>query len=153
VGSYANEAKIFALKKQDESLKTEANKYKQILSTKKKEISALDKEIARLAKLYGGKTKTLSSIYREKVNYRLKSEVFYTVANELNKFDVYIDNIVTRENTILLSLVSSDDRKLTELIKYISNTHFDEIKEIDIELIEKDPGSKHYRGLLKVELR
>jgi len=153
IGSYANEAKIFALTKQDEKLKAEANKYRQILSAKKKEISALDKELIRLAKLYGGKTKTLSSIYKEKVNYRLKSEIFYTIANELNKFGVYVDHVITEENTVWLSLVSEDDRRLTELIKYISNIHFDEIKEIDIELIKKDPGSEHYRGLLKVELR
>jgi hypothetical protein len=52
-----------------------------------------------------------------------------------------------------MSMVSSDDRKLTELIKYISDTHFDEIREIDIKLIEKDPQSTFYKGLLKVELK
>jgi hypothetical protein len=49
--------------------------------------------------------------------------------------------------------VSSDDRKLTELIKYIADTHFDEINQIDIERIQKDPESHYYKGLLKVDLR
>ena len=153
VSSYANEAKIFALTPKDKELKAEANKYKQIIGAKKKEINALDQELARLAKIYGGKTKTLSSIYREKVNYRLKSEIFYQFAEELHKYDVYIDNVKTEGDTVWLSLVSSDDRKLTELIKYISNAHSDEIKEIDIELIKKDPESTQYRGILKVVLR
>jgi len=153
VSSYANEAKTFALKKQSDNLETEARKYKKILGEKKKQISALDKELARLAKLYGGKTKTLSSIYKEKVNYRLKSELFYTIAEELNKFDVHVDKIFTKEDTVWMSLISSDDRKLTELIKYITDRHSNDIKEIDIEMIEKDPASKHYKGLLKVELR
>ena len=39
------------------------------------------------------------------------------------------------------------------VIKYISDTHFDEINQIDIELITKDPESSYYKGLLKVELR
>ena len=131
----------------------EANKYKKILGEKKKQISQLDKELARLSKLYSEKTKTLQSVYKEKVDYHLKSELFYTIAEELNRFNVHVDRIFTKEDTIWMSLVSSDDRKLTELIKYISETHFDEIKEINIELIEKEPGSEHYKGLLKVELR
>ena len=153
VASYANDAKTFALSTQDKTLKAEAAKYKKILGEKKRQIKRLDKELARLAKLYGGKTRTLQSIYKEKVDYRLKSGIFYTVAEELNKFDVYVDRVFTKEDTVWMSLVSSDDRKLTELIRYISEKHFDSIKEIDIELIEKDPSSDHYRGLLKVEFR
>jgi hypothetical protein len=153
LGAYANEAKIFALTKQDKELTTEVTKYKKILGEKKKQISALDKELARLSKLYGGKTKTLASIYKEKVEYRMKSEIFYLIADELAKFDVFVNKIFTHEDTVWMSLVSSDDRKITELIKYISDRHFDEIQEIDIELIEKDPESKHYKGLLKVRLR
>jgi hypothetical protein len=153
VSAYANEAKIFALKKQEQELTAESSKYKKILGLKKSELKALKSELNRLAKLYGGKTKTLQSIYKEKVDYRLKSELFYTLANELNKFGLNVNNITTQENTVWLSLVSSDDRKITELIKYISEMHFEEIEEIDIEMIQKDPEGKLYRGLLKVVFR
>jgi hypothetical protein len=153
VGSYTNEAKIFALSKQDKELQAEAKKYKAIIGKKNKELKALDKQLVSLVKLYGAKTKTLSSIYNEKVNYHLKSEIFYTIADELNKFDVYVNGITTKENTVWLSILSSDDRKLTELIKYISNTHFDDIKEIDIKMIQKDPQNEFYTGLLKVEFK
>jgi DNA gyrase/topoisomerase IV subunit A len=153
VSSYANEAKIFALSKHDKELKEEASKYKAILGEKKAKIKTLNKELARLAQIYGGKTKTLESIYKEKVDYRLKSGIFYELAEELNKFDVHVDRIITKEDTLWISLLSSDDRKLTELIKYISDKHFDEIREIDIKVIEKDPSGEHYRGILKVEFR
>ncbi len=153
VGSYANDAKIYALGIQNDKLDIEVKKYKKILSEKNKIISGLDKKITTLSDRYEGKTKTLTSIYDKKVNYRLKSGIFHTIADELVKFDVHVDMIYSINNTLWLSLVSSDDRKFTELIKYISDTHFDEINQIDIELIQKDHESSYYKGLLKVDLR
>jgi len=153
VGSYINDAKIYALKIENNKLSTEANKYKKILSDKKQKINVLDKEIGALSQRYQGKTKTLTSIYDKKVNYRLKSGTFHTIAEELSKFGVNVDMLYSKEDTLWISLVSSDDRKLTELIKYISDNHFDEIDQIDIERIQKDPDSHYYKGLLKVDLR
>jgi hypothetical protein len=153
IGSYTNEAKIYTLNLKNAELTKETKKYKKILSEKKKKISALDKEIATLLKTYNAKSKTLSSIYDKKVHYRLKSGIFYTFAKELDQFGVHIDNIYTKENTVWVALVSSNDRKFTELIQYISNQHFDELKSINIELIQKDPESNFYKGLLKVDLK
>ncbi len=153
IGSYIDDAKIYALTIENNKLTAESQKYKKILGEKKKKISALDKEIARVTKIYGGKTKTLTAIYDKKVNYRLKSATLYTIAEDLNKFDVHVNNIYTKDDTVWLSIVSVDDRKFTEVIKYISDTHFDDINQIDIELIKKDPESSYYKGLLKVELK
>ena len=153
IGSYVNDTKIYALTIQNNKLTVEANKYKKILSEKKEKISVLDKEIAKLSNAYKGKTKTLTAIYDKKVNYRLKSGTFHTIAKDLNKFGVHVDMLYTVNDTLWLSLVSSDDRKFTELIKYISDSHFAEINQIDIERIQKDQESNYYRGLLKVDLR
>ena len=153
VGSYINDAKIHILTNENNKLTAESNKYKKILGAKKKEITALDKKIVNVSKIYSGKTKTLRAIYDKKVNYRLKSETFYTIANDLSKFDVHVDSMFSKNDILWLSLVSSDDRKLTELIKYISDTHFKELNQIDIELIKKDPEGSYYKGLLKVELK
>ncbi|WP_309496792.1 hypothetical protein [Sulfurovum sp.] len=153
VGSYINDAKIYALNIEDTKLKTEANKYKQILSEKKNIIKGLDTEINKLSTIYNGKAKTLKAIYERKVNYRLKSGIFHAIAEDLHKYEVHVDHIEGDENTLWLSMVSSDDRKFTELIKYISDRHYDEIVEIDIERIEKDQANNYYKGLLKVELR
>ena len=153
IGSYANDAKIYALTIQNNELTTETNKYKKILSAKKQEISVLDKEITKLSDIYKGRTQTLTSIYDKKVNYRLKSGTFHTIANELNKFGVHVDMMYSENDILWLSLVSSDDRKFTELIKYISDNHFDELNQIDIEIIQKDQESDYYKGILKVDLR
>ena len=153
IGSYINDAKIYALTLENDKLTAVSQKYKKILGEKKQKISLLDKEIARVTKIYGGKTKTLTAIYDKKVNYRLKSATLYTIAEDLNKFEVHVNNIYTKDDIVWLSIVSSDDRKFTEVIKYISDTHFDDINQIDIELIKKDPESSYYKGLLKVELK
>ncbi len=150
VGSYIDDAKIYALKKEDSKLTSESRKYKAILGAKKKTISGLDHKIKQVSTLYSGKTKTLTAIYNKKVNYKLKSGLFHTIAAELDKFDVHVDMISTKGDTLFISLLSTDDRKFTELIKYVSDTHFDDIKEIDIERIEKDSQSNYYKGLLKV---
>ena len=152
-GSYTNDAKIYVLNIENNKLQTETDKYKKILGAKKNEIGILDGKIDKLSTEYSAKTKTLKAIYNKKVNYRLKSGIFHAIADELTKFDVNVEMLSSKDDTLWVSLVSSSDRKLTELIKYISDTHFDEITQIDIERIEKDPESSHYKGLLKVELR
>jgi len=150
VGSYANEAKIYGLSSQDAKLTEESTKYKDILGKKKKEIKALDNKIKAKSTIYDNKAKTLIAIYDKKINYKLKSGLFHTIADELTQFDVHVDMLSTKDDTMYVSLVSTDDRKFTELIKYISEAHFDEIKEIDIERINQDPSNGYYKGLLKV---
>jgi len=153
VGSYVNDAKIYALTIENNKLTTESNKYKKILSEKTNIIKGLDEKIKVLSTKYDGKTKTLTSIYDKKVNYRLKSEIFHTIAKDLKKFEVNVDMLKSMGDTVWMSLVSTDDRKFTEVIKYMSDTHFEEIVSIDIDRIEKDPISNYYKGLLKVELK
>jgi len=150
VGSYVNDAKVYALNAEDKKLTTEATKYKAILGKKKSTIKNLDAKVKKVSTIYSGKTKTLTAIYDKKINYKLKSGLFHTIASELDKFDVHVDMLSTDDNTLFVSLVSTDDRKFTELIKYISDTHFDDVKEIDIDRIEKDPENSYYKGILKV---
>jgi len=153
VGSYINDATVYALNIQNDKVSLEVKKYKQLLGEKKAEITKLDAEITRLTDIYHSKTETLSKIYDKKVNYRLKSGTFHALAEELHEIGVNVDMMKSDNDTLWLSLVSSDDRKLTELIKRISDKHFNELKQIDIEMIEKDPASSYYKGILKVDLK
>ena len=150
IGSYISDAEIFALNEKNKTLTKEAKKYKEILGKKRANIKLLDENIEALRNTYDTKAKTLTSIYDKKVNYRLKSGLFHMLAKELHKFDVHINELYTEDDILYISMVSPDDKKLTEFIKYISQTHFDDIKEIDIERIEKDPSKNYYKGLLKV---
>ena len=150
VGSYVNDAKVYALTGENDKLSSESTKYKSILSKKTNEIKGLDGKVNALSSRYNSKTKTLTAIYNKKINYKLKSGLFHTIADELDEFNVHVDQLITEGDTLYISLVSTDDRKFTELIKYISDTHFDTVKEIDIERIMKDPNNSYYKGLLKV---
>jgi hypothetical protein len=153
VGSYVNDAKIYALDIENKKLSAEASKYKKIIGEKLKEIEVLDGQINKLSTIYSAKTKTLSSIYDKKVNYKLKSELLHIFSNELHKYDVQVNRIYSNNDTFWLDLTSENDRDITEFIKYISQKHFDSIKHIDIKKIAKDANNSDYNGLLKVELR
>jgi len=153
LGSYTNDTKNFMLTKQNNKLTSEANKYKEILGKKKATIKTLDKKTKALRTAYDAKTKTLTAIYDKKVNYRLKSLYIHTISNELDQFDVNVDELSSDEDVIWISMIGSDERKLTELIKYISDKHFKDIEKIDIERIDKNTTTNHYKGLLKVELK
>lgn len=153
IGSYINDASTYALNLQNDKVSKEAQKYKKILAEKKDTIAKLDDQIAKLSETYQAKTKTLTFIYDKKVNYRLKSGIFHTIAEELDRYGVHVEEMKSENDTIWLALVSSEDRKLTEFIKHISDNYFQEIKQIDIEMIKKDPGSSYYKGLLKVDLK
>ena len=150
VGSYVNDAEIYGLNTKDKELEKEAFKYKTILGEKQKVIKNLDAKIKYKSDIYNNKSKTLIAIYDKKINYKLKSGLFHTIAEELTQFDVHVDMLSTDNDTLYVSLVSTDDRKFTELIKHISETHFNEIREIDVERIKKDPSNGYYKGLLKV---
>ncbi len=153
VGSYLNDATNLVLSSNESALKAESGKYKKILGTKKKEIKRLDGIIADKSKIYHGKEKTLTAIYDKKVNYRLKSELLYNFAIDIENFDVNINELSSKNNNFILSLLSKDEKEITRLIKHISEKHFDEINSIDIEMISKDPGSEYYTGILKVDIR
>jgi hypothetical protein len=153
LGSYANDTKIYVLKKEDKVLSRESSKYKKILSVKKNEIKKLDNKRQKLESKYHGKTKTLTAIYDKKVNYKLKSGIYYMLAEELAKFNVNVDMLSSDGDDFRLSLISTEDRKFTEVIKYFSEKHFDEIKYIDIQRIEKNSEDDYYKGLLKMELK
>lgn len=153
IGTYVNDSAIFILNQENNALTKEANSYKKILGDKKQQMKILDDEIKVLSDKYHAKMETLSAIYDKKVNYRLKSGMLHRFSEDLDKFDVHVEMLRTENNTLWLALLSSDDRKFTEVIKYISDTHFDEMVSINIEKIEKDDASEYYKGLLKVELK
>jgi len=83
----------------------------------------------------------------------LKSGILHNIADDLTKFGVHIEKLKSDNDTIWLSLVSSSDKKITQYIHYISETRFNDLKKIDIELIKRDHESNYYKGVLKVDLK
>jgi hypothetical protein len=153
IGAYANQLETYVLEGEEKELKATANKYKQILAQKTKEIEKLDQEIEKLETTYSAKVKTLEQIFDKKVNYKLKSESLYRFAGDLKAHDVRTDSIESLNDAYKISLVSESSKSITKLIKTISEKYYKKIDFIDIEKIHKDEETGYYKGILKVKLR
>ena len=153
VASYMIDLKNYQLSKQERQLGAEVQKYRSILGKKKAEIKRLDTQIAQLKKTYTAKEKTLISVYDKKVNYRLKSNQLAAFADELSRFGLHSEELVSEDDHYAISILGENDRDITGLVKDITEKYAKEISRIDIERITADKNGSFYRGILKVELR
>jgi len=151
--SYTNDATNIILTSKDSDLKKIDMKYKKILAEKQKEIQEKKKEFGTLTNMFNGKAKTLTAIYNKKVDYRLKSQFLFDFANDLTGHEIKIEKLTSYEDRYTLHMVSSDEKKLTKYIKFISKKYFDDINKIDIHRIEIDDEDTLYRGILEVGYR
>ena len=135
VGSYMNDATNMVLSANEKKLNDEAQKYKNILGAKKKEIKRLDGKIADLSKVYHSKEKTLTAIYDKKVNYKLRSDFIAEFSNLFHKFNIYVSQIRSRGKHFDFAIYSKDAKNITELIKYISSNYMNRIRSINLETI------------------
>jgi hypothetical protein len=153
LGSYTNDAQNFILQQEETTLTGEANKYKGILGEKKAIINQLDEKIEKLTLIYKGKEKTITSIYDKKVHYKLKSELFYKFAIDIESFNVNVSEVTSENDNFTFSLFSDDNKKITNLIQHISEKYFDKIDTINIDDITKDDNTSTYKSILKVDLK
>jgi len=153
VPAYMNEVYNMKLDIDNNKLATEAGKYKKIITEKQKIIKDNQKILKNLNSIFDTKAKTLTAIYSKKVNYKFKSGFLYTFAKDLKKFDLHVENIFSEEDSFTLHLLSSDEKKITKYIKFISKEYFDDIKDIDIKRIELSDKDFAYRGILKVNYK
>ncbi len=148
--SYSIDVYNITLKSRDRELSEIANKYKKILADKRKIINENKKELKRLNSIFDGKAKTLTYIHNKKVNYNLKSNFLNQFAHDLIRYGVAVEQINSSDDLFTLSIVSNDDKKITQYIKYISKKYFDKINKIDIKKISISDEDSLYRGVLEV---
>ena len=153
VPSYMNEAYNLTLKSENQTLSRDVTKYKKILSEKQVIIKTEKKKLKKLQAIFEGKAKTLTAIHSKKVNYNFKSEFLHDFAKDLIKHDVHLEEIFSSEDEFTLHLMSTDEKKITKYIKYISKKYSLHIKNIDIKRIEIDSEDRLYRGVLKVDYK
>ncbi len=151
--SYSNEATILLLSNEEAKLAKTSGKYKKILAEKQATIKKLKKNLKTQESIFEGKAKTLLSIHNKKVSYKLKSEFLYEFAKDLTEYEVKVEKIESHGDNYSLSMVSSDEKKLTKYIKYISEKYFSKIDNINIERIEMNNKDTKYRGILKVSYK
>jgi hypothetical protein len=148
-----NDLQTYKLKKDDEILARDVAKYKRILRLKKGEYEKTTAVVKELSKRFIAKEKTLRSVYNKKVHYRLKSDQMTSLSKDLDKFGVHTNAFRSDMDSYSISLISPSDKKITQLIKAISDKYYNEIKLIDIKTIQKDKNSTFYQGVLKVDFR
>ncbi len=139
-----------------DKLQKEEKQLNQLVTSIKNEISTLQKQKSDLlAKikaendLFEKKKKILAAIYDKKVNYPMKAKTIVSFGNDMTKFDVKVTKIMDEDNTFTLSLYSGSEKKITQFIKYLTDTYERKIH-TDIDKIYKDEKTGIYHGDLKV---
>jgi hypothetical protein len=100
----------------------------------------------------------LTKIHDVKVNYPMKASRIAELTKDLNKYKVklsevhYIQDTKTNEKIFTLHLLSSKDKRLTNLVEWYTKTKSSQYK-FSFEKIEFDPEKKLYSSELKVVLK
>lgn len=110
---------------------------------------------------YTEKKGTLVKIHDVKVNYPMKANLLYILSKDLNRHQVKVESILYNENDktgkaaslkqLKLGLVSSKDKKITDLIKYLTKTYEGKFH-FSINEISYENESRLYFGELSVNL-
>jgi hypothetical protein len=111
------------------------------------EIEALDEKKA-----------VLKQIHDIKVNYPMKAKRITSLTKDLNKYKVKLDQIlyaednVSNEKTFTMHLLSSKDKRITNLIEWYTKTKSSQYR-FSIQKLEYDEEKKIYSSELKVVLK
>ena len=121
----------------------------------------LQKLLSSEKRNYTDKKNTLIKIHNVKVDYPMKASLLDKLTSDLNKYDVKIESAFYNETPksknadaskeLKLNLVSSDDKKMTDLIKHLTKI-YDKKFHFFIEKISYEESEKLFFGELKVEL-
>jgi len=107
---------------------------------------------------YVDKKNTLIKIHDVKVNYPMKANLLYKLTKDLNRYKVRLETLSYDENEkedptkhLKLGLVSSKDKKITDLIKYLTKTYEGKFH-FTLDKISYKEDEKLYFSELKVTL-
>lgn len=111
--------------------------------------------LAQEKKEYVDKKNTLIKIHDVKVNYPMKAKHIALLTKDLNKFGVQVEALSYSEKENLkefsFSLVSSKDKKTTQLVEHLTKIHDGEFK-FSLEEIAYDKETRKYFSELKVKI-
>jgi len=146
-------------------LQEEYNEVHNIKTTREATIKNKEADKVKVATLldhekndYVEKKNTLIKIHDVKVNYPMKANLIYRLTKDLNRYKVRLETLSYDENQkddptkhIKLGLVSSKDKKITDLIKYLTKTYENKFT-FSLNEIAYDEDTKLYFSELKVTL-
>ncbi len=104
---------------------------------------------------YKEKKETLIKIHDVKVNYPMKSKLLALFTKDLNKYNVKVSTLSYGEEKdtkeFNLNLVSSNDKRITQLIEYLTKIYENRFH-FSLEEISYNKDSKKYFSELKVKI-
>ena len=103
-------------------------------------------------KLFNNRMKILNAVYEKKVNYPMKAKIFAELSKDLANHKVKTKSILLEKDIITLNVVSNDEKRITDFIKYISVKKSDKYQ-INTNKIEKDENLSRYISSIKVTIR
>ncbi len=144
-----SEYKELHLKRQDREnqINHHTSEMEKIRTLVQNEIKALD-----------DKKSVLTKIHDVKVNYPMKAKRISSLTKDINKYKVKLDEVSysqdpeTLEKSFTLHLLSSKDKRITNLIEWYTKTKSSQYK-FSIQKIEFDEEKKIYASELKVVLK
>lgn len=132
-----------------------------ILKSKEIEKDKILKLVAHEEQEYIEKKNTLIKIHDVKVNYPIKANLIHMFTKDLNSYDVKIESAlygevqqtdkINAKKELSLNVVSSDEKKITDMIKYLTKTYEGKYH-FSMDEISYEEKAKLYFGKLKVNL-
>ena len=95
---------------------------------------------------------TINEIYDKKVNYPMKGIVLFELSNLINNKDIQTAKINNSDRNMTVTLVSKDEKKLTELIQNVSNSERYSILTREI-LLDKHYGAPSYETNVTIKIK
>ncbi|WP_314068790.1 hypothetical protein [Campylobacter showae] len=122
-------------------------------------LAAIDQQISDTSKLIEAEQEkinfrknTISEIYDKKVNYPMKGIVLFELSNLINNKDIQTAKINNSDRNMTVTLVSKDEKKLTELIQNVSNSERYSILTREI-LLDKNYGVLSYETNVTIKIK
>ncbi len=154
-----NIAYNYKLKYDTASLNKQYNKIHKERTDLENRINSLNREKEEIASkikkqnsVYKQKMSILNSIYNKKVNYPMKGKIIAELSQDLLNFGIKIKNLDSKENNIIIDVISNSDKKITNFIKFISHKKINKYH-IETDRIEKENNENRYRSTLKVVIK
>jgi hypothetical protein len=153
--SYAEAIRNNMLEKEYETVHNIRKIREETIKLKEKQKAEADKIEKAEESEYNSKKNTLIKIHEVKVNYPMKAKHLTYLTKDLNRYSVMLRSINYDENesnkTFVFSLSSPSDKKITELLEYLTKTKTN-VYNFSLEHIDFDAKEKSYISELKVKL-
>jgi len=150
--NYKLQYDIYILNQEYNKLRPERVRLENSINNLKKDKKILLAKIDNEKKIYDTRMNILESIYNKKVNYPMKGKIIAELSQDIIKYKVNTKSIRTDENIMEWDVLSKDEKRITNFIKYISNKKGKKYH-IETNKIEKDEKDKYYKSTIKVVIK